>query len=281
MLSVLFVLTLFFSLIIILSISVKLGHHFGIKHVKRHAQHKLEIVSVAEGAVFALLGLLIAFTFSGAYDRYEHRKLHTLEEANVFDQAYEMVDLVPQKYQSSLRQDIRKYLELHIKSYEDIPHTSLVNQDLWQAIDIQHHIWKTVTSAMRDNPNSSAEMQLVIPVMTKMFDMFHYGINMTLVHPPFIVFILLLSLAALGGFLVGYNTAENQQKHSVHTICYVLLTAFTLYLIINLEFPRVGFVQFNSFDRMLIDVRDDMQDPNGVPNAEKHEAEWGFKLAGG
>jgi hypothetical protein len=40
--------------------------------------------------------------------------------------------------------------------------------------------------------------------------------------------------------------------------CYVLLTTFIIYLIINLEYPRVGFIRFSSFDNMLMDVREDM-----------------------
>ena len=50
----------------------------------------------------------------------------------------------------------------------------------------------------------------------------------------------------------------NKQKHPIHIISYVLLTAFTLYIIVNLEFPRVGFIRFSSFDQMLMDVREDM-----------------------
>jgi hypothetical protein len=65
-------------------------------------------------------------------------------------------------------------------------------------------------------------------------------------------------LATLGAFLAGYNAAESQQKYPLHILCYVLLTAFTIYIIINLEYPRLGFIRFNSFDAMLLDVRADM-----------------------
>ena len=44
--------------------------------------------------------------------------------------------------------------------------------------------------------------------MKNMFDVTHTGINMAKIHPPAIIFILLLGLAALGAFLVGYNSAK-------------------------------------------------------------------------
>ncbi len=257
MIHLLLVFVILIALILMLGMSVSLGRRFGRKQIEKHAKHILEVVGVAEGAVFGLLGLLIAFTFSGAYDRYESKKTHILEEANVFDSAYDVIDLVPAKYQPILRQNVRKYLDLHIASYNDIPFTAKVDADLEQAIEVQHTIWKTVIAANKENPSNSLA-QLAIPAMSKMFDEFHAGINGTLIHPPAIIFVLLIVLAVLGAFLVGYTAAESHQNYPVHNLCYVLLTAFIIYIIINLEYPRVGFIRFNSFDQMLLDVREDM-----------------------
>ena len=257
MIHIFLVFFVFFVLLLILGLSVSIGRRYGRSKLQQHVEHKLEVVGIAESAVFALLGLLIAFTFSGAYDRYEIRKMHILQEANVFDTAYELIDLVPAKYQATLRQDIRQYLDLHIASYNDIPYTTRVDRDLDKAIDIQHKIWKTVVTASEEKSSNNLT-QLVIPGMSKMFEISHEGINMTLIHPPAVIFVLLVGLAVLGAFLVGYNAAENKQKYPVHLLCYVLLTAFTLYVIVNLEYPRVGFIRFNSFDQMLMDIREDM-----------------------
>jgi hypothetical protein len=128
---------------------------------------------------------------------------------------------------------------------------------MYKAIAVQHRIWKTVVTANETDPNHGLT-QLVVPSMSKMFEAFHSGINMSLIHPPPVVFFLLVGLACLGGFLVGYNVAESKQKHPVHVICYILLTAFIIYLILNLEYPRVGFIRLATFDQMLIDVREDM-----------------------
>jgi len=48
-----------------------------------------------EGAVFALLGLLIAFTFSGAAARFEDRRALIIEETNDIGTAYLRLDLLP------------------------------------------------------------------------------------------------------------------------------------------------------------------------------------------
>jgi CDP-diglyceride synthetase len=91
-----------------------------------------------------------------------------------------------------------------------------------------------------------------------MFDTAHLGMNLTLVHPPVIIFVLLIGLTIMGAILVGYNASENQQKNPIHLLSYVLLMAFIIYVIINIEYPRVGFIRSNAFDQLLVDVRKDM-----------------------
>jgi hypothetical protein len=63
-----------FSLFLLLSLSVAAGRNYGKEQLAKHDKKQLEVVIVAEGAVFTLLALLVAFAFSGAYERFENRK---------------------------------------------------------------------------------------------------------------------------------------------------------------------------------------------------------------
>ena len=54
-----------------------------------------EGVGVIDGAVFALPGLLLAFTFSGAAARFDTRRHLIVEEANAIGTAYLRLDLLP------------------------------------------------------------------------------------------------------------------------------------------------------------------------------------------
>jgi hypothetical protein len=72
--------------------------------------HKVPSESPAiEGAIFALFGLLLAFTFSGAVTRWDvHRQL-IVEESNDIGVAYLRLDLLPPAAQPALRQLFRDY----------------------------------------------------------------------------------------------------------------------------------------------------------------------------
>ena len=57
------------------------------------------------------MGLMIAFTFSGAAARYEMRRQLTVEEANAIGTAYLRLDLLPVASQPALREKFRRYVK--------------------------------------------------------------------------------------------------------------------------------------------------------------------------
>src|SRR5271154_6895289 len=70
----------------------------------------LEPSTTIENADFALFGLLLAFTFSGAIGRFDaHRSLIT-EELNTIETAYRRLDLLPSEAQPPIRQHFRDYV---------------------------------------------------------------------------------------------------------------------------------------------------------------------------
>lgn len=247
----------FLLLTVILLLSVELGRFIGKKHLQNQSHKKLEVISVAESSVFALLALLIAFTFSGAYDRFESRKMHLIQEANIFDEAYNYIELLPKNIQTEFREDMRKYFDAYISAFNHIPYTSKVNEDLRIARFYEEKIWHAVVKATAESTDKTLA-QVYIPAFNDMFEAAHTGFYITQIHPPVIIFVLLTVLAMLGAFLIGYISAENHRKYPLHSICYVLLTSFTIFVVVNMEFPRVGFINLGTFDSILLEVRRNM-----------------------
>jgi len=244
-------------LVLILIASVRIGRTFGRYQMHKNPKHKLEVITVAESSVFGLLALLIAFTFSGSYQRFETRKLHLVEEAIAFDTAYKHIDLVAGKYQPILRAAIKQYFDAHLRAFANVPNLNIIHQDILLAQSLEEKVWQTTVLACEATSNQSLA-QSALDAIDNMFQVAYMGQKLTRIHPPAIIFWLMLGLAVLGAFLIGYDTAENKQKRHIHTICYIILTSVTIYTIMNLEFPRVGFIQMGFFDQMLVDVRHNM-----------------------
>src|SRR5688572_9658653 len=71
----------------------------------------------ADAATFALLGLLIAFTFSGAAARFQDRRDLITDEANAIGTPYLRLDLLPSDAQPQLRELFRRYADVRVSVY--------------------------------------------------------------------------------------------------------------------------------------------------------------------
>ena len=78
--------------------------------------------------MFALFGLLVAFTFSGAASRFEDRRHLIAAEANAIGTAYLRLDLLPSDAQPPLRELFLRYLDARFAVYRQIEDVSAVEE---------------------------------------------------------------------------------------------------------------------------------------------------------
>jgi len=77
----------------------------------RYGAAGMPSIGSLEAAVFALLGSLIAFTFSGALQHFDLRRAQAADEANGIGTAYLHIDLLPASAQPALREIFRNYVD--------------------------------------------------------------------------------------------------------------------------------------------------------------------------
>ena len=65
------------------------------------AEGEKRATSATEGAVYGILGLFLAFTFSGAGARFENRRHLAVEEANAISTAWLRIDILPSSTQTA------------------------------------------------------------------------------------------------------------------------------------------------------------------------------------
>ena len=70
------------------------GHELRLRHLAAGSEREVSGAGIVEGAVFALLGLLLAFAFSGAASRFDDRRNQIVEEANAIGTAYLRLDVL-------------------------------------------------------------------------------------------------------------------------------------------------------------------------------------------
>ena len=73
------------------------------------------------------------------------------------------------------------------------------------------------------------------------------------------VFLLLVAMSLMCALLVGYATSQNTARSWLHTLTFAAVISLTVYVIIDIEFPRVGLIRVDSADEVLLQLRDGMR----------------------
>ncbi len=59
--------------------------------------------------------------------------------------------------------------------------------------------------------------------------------------------------------LIGQAHSANTRARWFYPVVFAAILSATVYVIVDLEFPRVGFIRVDAADRVLIDLRKSMQ----------------------
>src|SRR5215831_12263548 len=130
-------------------------------------RERVGLVTV-ETALYALLGLMIAFTFSGASNRFDARRAQTVQEANAIGTAYLRIDLLPVSRQAALRMKFRAYTDARVAVYGALPDMAASDAHAARAVKLQAEIWTDSLEALKSAPPQAS--LLVIPALNDMID---------------------------------------------------------------------------------------------------------------
>src|SRR5215467_480556 len=126
---------------------VWLGRRVAAKRSANETERERVGLVTVETAIYALLGLMIAFTFSGASSRFDTRRAQTVQEANAIGTAYLRIDLLPEAAQPALRQKFRSYTDERVAVYAALPDMQASNVHAARALVIQGEIWNDSIAA--------------------------------------------------------------------------------------------------------------------------------------
>jgi len=234
------------------------GRRFRLRMTSEDAEKAGPGLGVVEGALFGLMGLVVAFTFSGAAARFDAKRQLIVEESNDIGTAYLRLDLLPEADQPALREDFRRYVDARLESYRTLPSVAGVMPQTEVVARLQESIWKRSIAATREAANPQSTL-LLLPALNAMFDIANTRAMATQLHPPPIIFALLATLALVCSFLAGFGMAGGKGRDWIHILAFAAILTLTVYVIIDMEYPRVGLIRIEEFDQALIDVRASMK----------------------
>jgi len=247
---------LFAALFAGLLVCLEAGRRSGRKAFGSGPAHPSGLGTV-ETVTFGLLGLLLAFTFSGAAARLDMRRAQIVDEANALGTAWLRLDVLPPDAQPALRDAFREYTDSRIAVYRTFSRSGVeaAHAEYARSTALQQEIWIAAVAACKDVPAASV---VLLPALNSVFDIAATRLAATEMHPPGIVYIVLVLISLLCGYLAGYQMGATEIASRPHMIVLAFVLSFTFFVILDFEYPRLGFIRIEEFDNLIVQVRGSM-----------------------
>ena len=237
---------------------IELGRRIGLRRMAEEGESASKGFAAIEAAMFGLLGLVLAFLFSGALTRFDARRALVVEEANHIGAAWLRVDLLPADSQPAMRGLFRRCLDSRIAVYAKLPDMEAARAELAKGSALQGDIWKLAVPASQATTTSPAPM-LLLPALNAMFDITTTRTEAIRVHPPTVIFVMLGVLALACSLFAGYDMEGRARWNALHSAAFAIVLSVTVYVIVDLDFPRLGPIRMSDSDEVLVSLRRSME----------------------
>jgi hypothetical protein len=241
------------SLFLAMLVCLELGRRFGLHHVQRDGPGARTGVGVVDGTVYGLLSLLMGFVFAGAAGRFDGRRVLIAEEANAISTAWLRLDALPPEPQPAIRAAFRSYVDALLAAYSS-PESSELLVAPPAVIRAEKEIWERSVAACMTPEGEKARI-LLLPAVTEMFDAVEREHVARRLHPPRVIFLMLGMMALAAALFGGYALSGSPTRNWMYIIGVAVTVSAAVYVILELEYPRLGLVQVDGIDLKRVRAR--------------------------
>jgi hypothetical protein len=246
-------------------LSLHLGRYLGLKYRAHGAIDAAVGLATVEGSIFGLMGLLLAFTISGALQRFDDRQQLVLQETIAAATAYDRLGVLGGQAAQDLRKKLKEYVLARVDLYR-MPHDFLLRQRAEDFSEAQQRaiasrknvLWNAAVAAC-PNTDFRPGCSLALPALNSLFDVARLRAGASEKHPPQIIYFMLFGLGLGCSLLAGFGMASASARSPVHMVLFAGTLTMALYIVTDMEYPRLGLIRIEAFDHFLADAYEQMQ----------------------
>jgi len=253
-LSIALAIGLFLAMLLFLEV----GRRIGVERAHTRGSKARAGVGVVDGAVYSLLALLAGFMFSGAASRFDQRRLLVGEIANSAGRTWKRIDMLPDEQRTPVRAGLRRYMD-ELIAYYAAPVTSTAMLRLPAPLSqAEDSVWARSVAACKA-PGGELARMLLLPALNDTFDGVERERVARRVHPSPLIYVMFGIAALAAALFAGYGMASGPARNWMFTIGIAAVVSAATYVILELEYPRLGLVRVTGMDQVLVEARDAMK----------------------
>jgi hypothetical protein len=191
-------------------------------------------------ASMALLGLLLAFTFSMALGRHDQRRQTAVAESNAIGDFYTCATLLNEPNRSRLQDVVRDYARQKL----DMARQPRLERE--RAIQECQEMHARMTGIAAEA--IAGATPIAVPLTNTLNNLTSsHAANLAAYREklPGIIVVLLLLGSVVPSFLIGLRQGESQKVHLSGTFCFIVLVALVIFVTLDLNQPARGLITVN------------------------------------
>jgi hypothetical protein len=247
-----------FLLFLGMLIMLETGRRLGIGRRRQETDSDRDNLGTIESALFAVFGLLMALTFTGATSRFNEKRILIAQEVNAVQTAYLRLELLPTEQKLALQELFRQYLDSRLEAYRRLPDSQAAASEMANSERLQRKIWSSAVPAT-ELPGAHRDAgKLLLPALNNMIDMTTVRTMSLQIHPPTTVYVLLFGVALMCSLLAGYRMASARYRSWLHILGFTVITVIVVFVILDLDYLREGLIRLQTADQLLLKAREAM-----------------------
>jgi hypothetical protein len=246
------------GLFIAMMLFLEIGRRLGLRQFRKRGSEARVGVGVVDASVYSLFALLVGFSFSGAAERFNERRLYIADEVNVAGTGWRRIDLLPAERQPVVREGFRNFADALIRWYSQVPRSKEPIHQPASLTSAQDDLWSRAVNACL-SPGGEPARMLLLPALTDLFGVVEKERMARRIHPPLVIFAMLGIAALATALFAGYGLAVGAKRNWIYMIGISASVAMAVYVIIELEYPRLGLFRVDAMDQTLVELRATME----------------------
>lgn len=230
-------------LLLSMLIGQELGFRLGLRMHAETAPVTREQTSTILGAMLGLLALVLGFCFSLALQRFDDRSQAVVTEANAIGTTWLRAQLLEEPARSESLTLLRQYIDQRLEEGAVSLDQSAARRALQERGDaLAQQLWGAATRAVAADPKP-ATSGLYVQSLNEMIDaQASYQAALARHVPELVLWLVFLTLV-LTTTTMGYSAGLGGRRAPFASLALIGLIGLVVYLIIDLDRPRRGFIQ--------------------------------------
>jgi hypothetical protein len=216
----------------IVLLSIAIGFGLGGYSRRHNKSDKKPSLGSIIGAMLALLGFILALTFSIASSRFDARKQLVLDEANAIGTAFLRTDFLAEAPRTESRKLLKEYVNIRVEAVQNI---EKLPQALVDSEVLQDRLWSQVND--RSNQTQDSELfALYIQSLNEVIDLHSERVTVGLQYRiPQNVWLLLYFVTTLAMLVVGYEFGLNDAGSFLGGLLLAFMFSAIISIVVDLD----------------------------------------------